>query len=1278
MTSTSTPLRSSLGPYVPRVVRDWLDDDAAQVHRRLAGTMVFVDVSGFTSMSERLARFGKEGAEAVTEVISRCFDRLLTDAYGFGATLLKFGGDALLLFFQGEAHEARGCAAALAMRRALRETGTFATKAGRVTLRMSVGVHSGAFDFFLVGASHRELIIAGAEASEVVALESAADAGRILVSAAVAERLPRANVGGASGPGRLLRGGLPFEANELVRFREIGQDLAPYIPLALRELLGTDGGPPEHRRVTVGFVHFDGVDELIARAGPEGTAAALEALIGALQSAIDPRRVCFLGTDIASGGGKVILTAGAPSSEGDDEERMLLALRSFMDVDLPLPVRVGVNTGHVFAGEIGTIHRRTYTVMGDAVNLAARLMARADAGRILATEPVLRGSRTLFELDTLEPFMVKGKRQPVVASVVGAPRGVRAGIAANDLPLVGRDAELEVVLDLLAALPRGTGQLLEIVAEPGVGKSRLVEEAVRRSEHLRVHRVQCRQYQAATPYFAVQGLLREILDVAHVTDTEALAELARTVRLRLPALLPWLPLLAIPFGLEDEESEEVALLGEEARKQQLERSMVELLSVLLTEPTLLCFEDSHWMDDASGDLVRALEAELGRRPWLICVTRRQVATGFVPLPGPTTTTLELSTLDPTSTTGLLKAATTGQPLPDHLLQALTERSDGNPLFVLELLHALQSEDDLEALPHSIEGLISARIDRLPAEDRTILRHVSVLGAGFWDGHIASVLPSAEGQQAATVLARLGDILEIQPSGWVRFRHALVHDVAYAGLPFGTRSRLHGQIAESILRSVTADPSDQAALLSLHFAYAQRYPEAWRFARLAGDSARDLFANIEAITLYQRALHAARHIPELSAADRAEVLERLGDAQDLAGLYAGARSSYRAARRLLADDPYRQASFLLKDAFIAERLGRYGDAVRSIRRGQRLVDGTAGDAPARLRAQLMVWLAAVRANQGKPAEAARWSRAGVGLAEAAGDENALARAYLVLDYAASSLGDATELDNSARALEIYERLGDLSGQATAANNLGIYAYFDGRWNEAIELYGRARDARLKAGDPVNAAISDANISEILIEQGRLAESEERLRDVAAIFAAAGDQWGVAFARRGLGAAAARAGRFDEAAASFATARSGFAAIGASTDVVITDLGIAESLVLAGAGTDALPVLGRLLVDGDMPDGLEPYQPQLHRLWGLAALQAGELELGLRELDAAVVEARRRGATYQLALTLDVLDRLGRLPIAGRAADARAERDELLAGLDVMVAPTYPLPELAGLD
>ena len=185
-----------LASYVPRLVREWLSSsDPGQLHRRITGSMVFVDISGFTKMSERLARLGKRGAEEVTSVISGCFDRLLADAYAAGGTLLKFGGDALLLLFRGDHHAEQAAAAALEMRATLRTIRVFETEAGRVRLGMTSGVHSGDFDFFLVGESHRELIVAGPAATELVDVEGAATTGEVLASAACARLLPAANVG---------------------------------------------------------------------------------------------------------------------------------------------------------------------------------------------------------------------------------------------------------------------------------------------------------------------------------------------------------------------------------------------------------------------------------------------------------------------------------------------------------------------------------------------------------------------------------------------------------------------------------------------------------------------------------------------------------------------------------------------------------------------------------------------------------------------------------------------------------------------------------------------------------------------------------------------------------------------------------------------------------------------------------------------------------------------------------------------------------------------------
>ena len=195
--------------YVSRVVREWVaSPNPEALHRRLDGSMIFVDISGFTKMSDRLARLGNRGAEEVTAIISECFDQLIADARGFDGTLVKFGGDALLLLFRGECHSRRAAAAAIEMRQTLRRIRNVETAAGKVQLGMTVGVHSGEFDFFLVGGSHRELIIAGPAASELVALEESAQSGQIVVSAACARELPAANLGPERTRGRLLRGRL--------------------------------------------------------------------------------------------------------------------------------------------------------------------------------------------------------------------------------------------------------------------------------------------------------------------------------------------------------------------------------------------------------------------------------------------------------------------------------------------------------------------------------------------------------------------------------------------------------------------------------------------------------------------------------------------------------------------------------------------------------------------------------------------------------------------------------------------------------------------------------------------------------------------------------------------------------------------------------------------------------------------------------------------------------------------------------------------------------------
>ncbi len=310
---------------MPRLAAEWDLDAPGEAWQALDATLCFVDISGFTSLSERLARRGRIGAEELTEVLNRVFGSMLTLAYDRGGALLKFGGDALLLLFRGDDHALQACSAAVELRAALRDAARVPTSVGRVALRMSVGVHTGAVDLFRVGTSHRELVVAGPAASATTAMEQAAGPGDIVVSAATRALLPADAAPTSVGPGWALRWRRPaVPGTGPVRARPVGPDaVAGAIPLGLRHHLADRGADPEHRVASVAFVRFGGVDALMEGRGPNAVAAAIDEVVTAVQRAADGEGVTFLGTDIDADGGKIILVGGVPSAQDDDEGRVL-------------------------------------------------------------------------------------------------------------------------------------------------------------------------------------------------------------------------------------------------------------------------------------------------------------------------------------------------------------------------------------------------------------------------------------------------------------------------------------------------------------------------------------------------------------------------------------------------------------------------------------------------------------------------------------------------------------------------------------------------------------------------------------------------------------------------------------------------------------------------------------------------------------------------------------------------------------------------------------------
>lgn len=1255
-------VEAALRPYVSSQLVDWLGTTPSSTHRSVLGTLLFADISGFTRLTERLTRLGDVGAEELSDALDATFGDLLAPAYAEGADLLKWGGDAVLLLFEGPDHAPRAGRAAWLMRERLRTVGRLSTSAGHAVLRMSQGLHSGLVHLFLVGdpTVHRELLVCGPAVSTVVAQEAVAGAGQIAVSPAAAGLLHPGLVGGALGDGVLLRRLPAVEDRVRLPHQQLHPDLAVGLPAALRQHLLDGVGAPEHRLVAVAFVAWSGSDRLLEREGPAAAALALDEVVRNVASAAGEHEVTFFETDIAQDGGKIMLVAGAPTSAGHLDERLLRACRQIVDRAGVLPLRIGVNRGHVFAGDFGPVVRRTYSVKGDAINLAARLVARARDGQIIATNPVLEHSATEFATTALEPFTVKGKSRPVYAAEVGAVVRERRLPTGELGPLVGRADETATLLKALEASRSGVGRVVEVVGEPGVGKSRLLTElgnragADARERGTTVLVAGCDEYAASTPYDVWGRLLRLVLDLGETASgEETAARLTSAVRQRAPHLESWLPLLGTVLGVEVPDTTETARLADELRKRRVEDVTVGLLRSVLTGPALLLVDDAQHLDVASADLTARLARELPQLPWLL-VLGHHLSTGS-PLPeGVVTERLDVVPLSGEESVQLLRQATDDRPLPASMLGALARRSGGNPLFLEALASAAAPGDAPDALPESVADLVTTQVDRLPVGDRQVLRYASVLGIGFETADLVRLVADDQDEPDAVTWARLAEFLLPDGPHRLRFRHGLMRDVAYDGLPYRTRRRLHARVGHEL----EAAGVDEPGRMSLHFLHAGRFDKAWHYALVAARRARTAYANQEAAELYQRALLADRRGGRRHAgAELGPVLEELGDTWLLIGVAEQAASAYLRARQSFPE-PLDAARIVEKQARVDVRRRRLPQSLRRVTGALHQLDGLEGPAVDAVRSLLATRYAITRFGQGRFDDAVAWGERALADAERSGDLGSRAQAYATLDamYAAAVIDPPQPYGELA--LDAYTELDDLPHQASCTNNLAVRAIDQNLWPEAFRTFDAAALIYQQIGDTLGEGTARFNQAHILVRQGRYDEADLLLDEALRSARSVADAELVALVLRERGRLACRRGEAAAGIALLLAARSELAAIDDAEEVPTTDLAVAEGTLLAGDPLGALAALGRL------SDGVPEAEVRLLRAHALLAVERE----GAAEAEFAAGLAAAEGNDQLRALHLLGLAYLS--SVSSRARRMRAEARRLLKGLGVVATPYEP--------
>ncbi|MFQ6100667.1 MAG: tetratricopeptide repeat protein [Anaerolineae bacterium] len=1334
-------LLSTVGTYLPRAVL--VDDREVQIGRGAFryGTVLFADVSGFSALTERFSQeHGREGAEEITLIVNRFLEVVNGVAVAYGGDLLKFAGDAALSFYQGEEHAARACRAAWEMQQAMRERFAHVeTSLGHFPLRMSIGLGSGDALMVSLGTSdHAEYTVMGPALATAGQAEHLAQAGQIFVARTTRE-LAGADLtvtpGGEEGffelrraeprPRAVERPDLRLAPPDLPPHATLRwllarlDDLVPYLSPGLLEKLVSSpqevGVESDHRWVTTAFADLRGANSLVEALGAERGDLLTEVVnrhFLAMRGVVERYEGVLHKVGAGPSGPHLFITFGAPKSHADDPERAVRAALEMRDAlaevnqevealvgevpGLQRPLfrqAIGITTGFVFAGSIGSSRRWEYTVMGDLVNLAARLMAAAAEGEILVADSTARYLGKRFELRPRPVIHVKGKREPVshaqVAGLVQLPPllGVAEG------RVVGRQAELETAQGLLDRAIQGAGGVLTVCGEAGMGKSRLAQEIAQQAHRhgVRVLAGACLSYGGDIPYLPWADVLRALLGISATDKAIQVRQLARG--LAAAGMAGWEPLVAEPLDLDADETELTASLDPRLRQQRLFDIVLELIRHhAQTQPLLLVLEDVHWADPTSLELLDYVARNVASCPAVVLILHRprewlddrwwtfEHAAEIV-----------LQELPGTAVRALIADLLGVEEVPDQLIAPVLRKAQGNPFFTEEVVRALidaellrrdngrwalVADPDQAGVPDTIHGVIQSRIDRLEETDRRVLQVAAVIGRVFSMQVLGGVYPydDLDGtlQRRMGRLGTLGLVLLEMPGPEpvYMFRHALTQDVAYESLPYARRRELHRRVGAFIETQGREALSERPGFLAHHFFHGQSWFKALNYSLMAGRKAQREYANEAAIAHFERALQAATEVDEPCEEERLDAHEAVSEVLAIVGRYDEALGHLEQARTIVETQPpspeqdRRRAELYRETADVCEAKGDYGLALKWLRRGLNIP----GIAEALEGAGLYLMGGGVFYRLGSHSDAIEWCRRGLDIATAwDGDsrQNVLARGNRIMGLILQSLGKIDEaIEYCLRSLTLCQERGDLLGQVKAHNNLAMAYHDRDSWARAIEHYVAAMRLAEQIGYAEGQAEVATNLGEVYRTQGRLEEAREAYRSALRIAEQRGIMFGVALLHNNLGATYVRDGRWDRAEEYLERSQALFEEIGSERFMAELHRHKAEVALGRGDVDQALDGALRSLEYAQTPQEEGPTWRVLGRIWR----ERGELDQAEDGLERALVLATEMENRYETALTHLELGRL-RLQrgdkVAGRdlARQAMQVFEELGAQLDL---------------
>lgn len=888
---------------------------------------------------------------------------------------------------------------------------------------------------------------------------------------------------------------------------------------AFRPQLDKIDSEANRRTITVLFADLSGFTAMSERLDPEVMQTLQNGLFEELTAAVQS----FGGFVDKFIGDALLALFGAPAAHEDDPERAVRAALDMIDrtarlserakayAGSPLLLHVGINTGHVVAGGLGAGVAKSYSVTGDTVNTAQRLQSMAAPGEVLVGPLTHRLTRHAFSYDSLGEVSLKGKMGSVLVhrlkEPLDTPRAARGlDTLGLNAPLIGRDAELARMIASLDLACGGAAQLVRLVGEAGIGKTRLVREFVARiRDQDRFAGVAIRQA-ACSPlgeqsYGTLAAVLRSAYGIAQkagATEAEAkVAEALSELGLATDEADRLMPLYLHVLGLGDPNAVLRHVEPEQLRRQIFFAIRTVFERRLALSPLLIIVEDLHWADAVSLEALRFLMDRLERTRLMLLFTHRpmleldQFGSSRI-----SHATLRLPPLGDADGQRLLAAYFSHgwREPPGRLFNRILDRAGGNPLFLEEIIRALIEAGTLERdgvqwrmtsdeaaadIPASIQALLLARLDRLPHQVRRLAQEAAVIGPRFDAAALGAAATEPARVEAGLELLCDAEIVEeIAGSNSIslrtyRFTQTMLQDVIYQNLLLQRRIELHGRIGGALERLYGHEPErlEDLILLEHHFSLSASKPKGARYLRAAGDRARASYANDDAIRLYQQALAVLLAGGEREP-ERLVLYERIADLCGAAGRRNTAEEHYQSAL-----EGHRALQDRISEARILRKLGRLlWDAGKRIKaethyaEAANLLGGI--DAPIEW-AHLLQERGRLAFRTGDHVAAARWADEALGYARsvpADADEQgrleaarAIAEALNTKGVALARLGRHEEAVREVeQSVAAAETAGLLNVACRGYTNLGVlYTIVDPA--KAVEVCRRGLDVARRIGD-----------------------------------------------------------------------------------------------------------------------------------------------------------------------------------------------------------------------